>query len=52
MNYEFARDRIVELDPNGNILGAIGQPGHAIGHMHRRTSWQSAKIAESMLPMY
>ena len=24
-------DRIVELDPNGNILGAIGQPGHAPG---------------------
>ena len=26
-------DRIVELDPNGKILGAIGAPGHAPGEL-------------------
>jgi DNA-binding beta-propeller fold protein YncE len=24
-------DRVIELDPNGKILGAIGEPGHAAG---------------------
>jgi DNA-binding beta-propeller fold protein YncE len=26
-------DRIVELDPNGKILGAVGEPGHAPGQL-------------------
>jgi hypothetical protein len=26
-------DRVIELDPNGRILGALGGPGHAPGQL-------------------
>jgi DNA-binding beta-propeller fold protein YncE len=43
-------DRILELDPGGKILGALGEPGHAPGQIAWDIFWRLAKIEKSMLP--
>ena len=43
-------DRLVELDQDGKILGAFGEPGHAPASLPGRTFWPLGKTARFMSP--